>query len=85
MKPSPSRLLEMQMYEAILSFVYYKKFSNYTCTNPAAMVPVKALEGCLVKSSLIILILILDELRHLTALHVLHLVSALPLSLPGPH
>ena len=75
MKPAPSRLLDMQLYEAppppaILSFVYCKKFSNYTCTNPAAMVPVKALEGCLVKSSLIILILILDELRHLTALHV---------------
>ena len=47
------------------------------------MVPVKALKGCLVESSLIILILILYELRHLTALHVSAQGSPLCFCLPS--
>ena len=62
---------------------YFHIILTYTCSNPATMVPVKALKGCLVKSSLIIFILILDKLGHLTALHVSALAfsSDLPLSL----
>ena len=59
-------------------------FAAHTGSNPATVVPVKAVKGCLIERSFLILIVILQKVGHLTVLHIVFSVNNLQVpSLPN--